>query len=128
MKVFVYGTLKPGESNYHYCAGAIAQTHAYTWGRLFHLPLGYPGMTTGTYKVRGVLFTFTDETILKSLDKLEDYHPQRSPQDNEYQRTKILVYSLADEALGEAWSYLMTDNKVKQLGGIFLPSGWWCGG
>lgn len=125
MKVFVYGTLKPGESNYHYCATAIAQKEAYTWGRLFHLPLGYPAMTTGTDKVRGFLLTFADKTILKSLDELEDYQPQRSPQDNEYQRQKVPVYSLAGEPLGEAWSYLMTYSKVKQLGGIFLTSGDW---
>lgn len=82
-------------------------------------------MTTGTDKVRGFLLTFADETILKSLDELEDYQPQRSPQDNEYQRQKVPVYSLAGEPLGEAWSYLMTYSKVKQLGGIFLTSGDW---
>jgi gamma-glutamylcyclotransferase (GGCT)/AIG2-like uncharacterized protein YtfP len=127
LKVFVYGTLKPGESNYRYCADAIAQLEAYTWGRLFHLPLGYPAMTSGTSKVRGFLLTFKDETILESLDALEDYQPQRSPQDNEYQRQKISIYSLAGKPLGKAWSYLMTDDKVKQLNGIFLPSGCWAG-
>lgn len=127
MKVFVYGTLKPGECNYQsYCADRVVEAiAAYTWGQLYHLPLGYPAFTSGSQKVKGFLLIFTDEEILESLDQLEDYHPQRSPQDNEYERQKIPVYDLCDKPLGEAWGYVMALEKVQQLGGVLVPSGWW---
>jgi gamma-glutamylcyclotransferase (GGCT)/AIG2-like uncharacterized protein YtfP len=127
LKVFVYGTLKPGEENYHcYCASHVIEAKkAYTWGRLYHLPLGYPAMTTGKSKVIGFLLTFSNQEILKSLDELEDYSSLRSPQDNEYERQKIPVYDLSGEPLDEAWSYVMTACKVKQLKGVLVPSGWW---
>jgi gamma-glutamylcyclotransferase (GGCT)/AIG2-like uncharacterized protein YtfP len=50
MEVFVYGTLKPKESNYSaYCAGKVINSKtAYTRGHLYHLTaLGYPGLTEG---------------------------------------------------------------------------------
>jgi gamma-glutamylcyclotransferase (GGCT)/AIG2-like uncharacterized protein YtfP len=127
LKVFVYGTLKPGECNYRrYCAGRVANAiESYTWGQLYHLAIGYPAMTPGNNKIIGFLLTFANEKILVSLDELEDYHPQRSRQDNEYQRQKIPVYKLSGEPLGEAWGYLMAPKKVEQFGGILVPSGCW---
>jgi gamma-glutamylcyclotransferase (GGCT)/AIG2-like uncharacterized protein YtfP len=129
IKVFVYGTLKPSEANYQqYCAGKVIQEiRAYTWGQLFDLPLGYPAMTEGNSQVEGFLLTFASSLILESLDKLEDYQPQRSPQENEYDRRLIPIYCLAGESLGQAWGYLMSRERVKQLGGISLNSGWWTG-
>jgi gamma-glutamylcyclotransferase (GGCT)/AIG2-like uncharacterized protein YtfP len=127
LKLFVYGTLKPGEQNYHYfCTSQVMEAKkAYVWGQLYHLPLGYPAMTIGKSKVMGFLLIFSNKEILKNLDELEDYNPQRSPQDNEYDRQKIPVYDLSGEPLGEAWSYIMTEQKVQQLKGILVPSGWW---
>jgi gamma-glutamylcyclotransferase (GGCT)/AIG2-like uncharacterized protein YtfP len=127
LKIFVYGTLKPGEYNYqYYCAGKVVEAiKAYTWGQLYHLTLGYPALTTGNDKVTGFLLTFADKEILKSLDELEDYCPQRSPQENEYQRQKIPVYDLAGQSLGKAWGYVMALEKVQQFGGVLVPSGWW---
>lgn len=127
MNVFVYGTLKPGEINYQlYCADKVIQTtSAYTWGNLYHLNLGYPGMTLGNNKVEGVLLTFADESILDHLDRLEDYQPQRSPHANEYNRQRIPVYDLSGNSLGQAWGYVMSVEKVRQYAGIAISSGWW---
>jgi gamma-glutamylcyclotransferase (GGCT)/AIG2-like uncharacterized protein YtfP len=129
MKVFVYGTLKPGEQNYSaYCEGkAIAFQPAYTYGKLYHLCLGYPGMTVGQEKVQGYLLTFADESNLVELDELETFDPQRLPENNEYQREMIPIYDLEDHSLGKAWGYLMNLEKIEAFGGIFLPSGWWKG-
>ena len=129
INIFVYGTLKPGESNYSkYCAGkTIAEIKAYTWGHLYDLCLGYPGMTKGDRKIEGYLLTFTDAHILTSLDELENYHPQRSPDLNEYYRQQVPVYDLTGDFLGQAWSYLMSLDKVKQLQGMFLNAGCWQG-
>lgn len=82
-------------------------------------------MTEGDNKAIGFLLTFADEGVLERLDELEDYHPQRSPQDNEYERQKLPIYDLSGEPLGEAWGYLMALEKVRQLGGVLVPSGWW---
>ena len=84
-------------------------------------------MTQGNSKVSGFLLTFADASVLETLDRLEDYLPQRSPEANEYQRQKIMTYKPSGEPLDEAWGYVMTFEKVKELGGVLLPSGWWGG-
>jgi gamma-glutamylcyclotransferase (GGCT)/AIG2-like uncharacterized protein YtfP len=125
--VFVYGTLKPGERNYpHYCQGRVKQTRmVFTWGELYELSLGYPGMTVGNNKVRGVLLTFPREDILVELDDLEDYSPTRAPQHNQYQRRTLPVYDLNSEYLGEAWGYLMELEQIRQYRGKVITGGWW---
>lgn len=125
--VFVYGTLKPGESNYnYYCEGkTITEIPAYTWGQLYHLPVGYPGMTEGRAKVIGWLFTFEDDKILASLDPLEDYQEERSPELNEYNRQQVPIYSLAGDSLGKAWCYRMSLAKIRERGGILVSDSQW---
>lgn len=53
VRVFVYGTLKPGEANYkRYCAGKVIDVKiALVQGKLFALPMGYPAMTLGDRQV-----------------------------------------------------------------------------
>lgn len=127
VRVFVYGTLKPGEINYlPYCAGKVTEiVRAYTFGQLFALPVGYPAMTPGQGRVEGFLLTFNDAALLTQLDELEDYDPHRTPEENEYNRELIWVYSLCGEGLGQAWGYLMSEEQALRWGGILLPSGWW---
>lgn len=129
LKIFVYGTLKPGETNYQrYCAGKVVEAkRAIAFGQLFDLPLGYPAMTLGDSPVQGFLLTFADPTVLSILDELEDYDPQRLPEENEYYRQEIDIYSPTGQALGLAWVYLMTSKQVQYLEGIPIPSGWWSG-
>jgi gamma-glutamylcyclotransferase (GGCT)/AIG2-like uncharacterized protein YtfP len=129
IKVFVYGTLKPGEANYHlYCAGKVVEEkRAITYGQLFDLPLGYPAMTPGESLVQGFLLTFADLGILSALDELEDYDSSRTPEKNEYYRQQIETYDLSEQALGLAWVYLMTTDQVQRLKGVLIPSGWWSG-
>lgn len=127
--VFVYGTLKPGEANFAaHCAGkVVAQTPAYTWGDLYALPVGYPAMTEGNSKVQGMLLSFNDPQILHSLDRLEGYQSQRAAHLNEYYRASVMVYSLGDRPINQAWAYYMTQAQVKQYGGIKLTSSSWTG-
>lgn len=123
----MYGTLKPGERNYpYYCEGkTLQEQEAYTYGQLFHLSLGYPGLLEGKGKVQGILLTFADESVLDSLDELEDYSSMRAPDQNEYQRKRIPVYSLDDKFLGEVWGYVMTSDKIQQYQGKPVISGCW---
>ena len=127
IRVFVYGTLKPGEVNYQrYCEGkVIAAQPAIAFGQLFDLPIGYPAMITGNSPVRGFLLTFTEPTLLTVLDKLEDYNPQRNPEDNEYYRQQVTIFDLTNQVLGQAWIYLMQPERVQRLGGTLISSGCW---
>lgn len=129
LKIFVYGTLKPEETNYQrYCAGKVVEAkRAIAFGQLFDLPLGYPAMTIGASPVQGFLLTFADPNVLSILDELEDYDPQRLPEENEYYRQQIDIYSPTGQALGLAWVYLMTSKQVQYLEGSPIPSGWWSG-
>ena len=127
VQVFVYGTLKPGEGNYQrYCAGKVVEAQRVTTlGRLFALPMGYPAMTRGKNTVHGYLLTFADLGVLDALDELEGYQHEREISHNLYNRQNVEVYNLLGSFLGSAWVYLMQPDRVEQLGGVYLPDGWW---
>jgi gamma-glutamylcyclotransferase (GGCT)/AIG2-like uncharacterized protein YtfP len=127
LKVFVYGTLKPGEVNYlKYCSGKVLnQERAVTQGQLFALPMGYPAMTLGNSPVHGYLLSFTDFQVLSKLDELEGYQPTRQISQNLYNRQEIDIFNLQGQPLGLAWVYLMAKERVCQLGGIHQTNGSW---
>ena len=127
LRIFVYGTLKPGESNYQrLCVGKVLEEEkAIAFGQLFDLPLGYPGMTVGESPIQGFVLTFADTAILSILDELEDYDPNRSETDNEYNRQLIETFDLSGKSLGLVWVYLMSLERVQRLGGVMLSSGCW---
>jgi gamma-glutamylcyclotransferase (GGCT)/AIG2-like uncharacterized protein YtfP len=114
LRVFVYGTLKPGQSNHSaYCGDrTIAVQTAKVRGQLFDLPMGY-------------LLSFTDEAVLADLDRLEDYSSDRSSHENEYQREWIEVFDGAERSQGFAWAYFMSLEKVEQSGGTLVADGEW---
>lgn len=109
-----------------YCVGKVLEEKpAIAYGQLYHLSLGYPGLVLGEGQVQGFLLTFTDSTIFDSLDQLEDYDPNRRPEDNEYNRTQVEVYDQTGQSLGLAWVYFMTLEKVQYFLGIRIRSGCW---
>ena len=128
-RVFVYGTLKPGGYYYaDYCApSVIAVQEAIAWGRLYHLPMGYPALTEGDRPVQGSLLTFVSAEILDRLDDLEGYDPQRSPLENEYERRTTEVFGSDRQSLGLAWSYWMTEAQVQQWRGVLCEDNVWNG-
>ncbi len=129
VRVFVYGTLKPGEANYQkYCADKVVDAQRATaQGQLFILLMGYPAMTPGDKQVNGYLLSFADSGILHCLDELEDYQPARKFSENLYIRQQIEVFNLQKISLAWAWVYLMTPDRVSQIGGVRQPDGWWSG-
>lgn len=129
VRIFVYGTLKPGEVNYkRYCAAKVLDSkRAIALGKLFALPMGYPAMTLENSQVQGYLLSFADLEILSHLDELEDYQPHRHLSENLYNRQQIEIYNLQGLSLGFAWVYLMSPERVSQLGGIPEADGWWSG-
>jgi gamma-glutamylcyclotransferase (GGCT)/AIG2-like uncharacterized protein YtfP len=126
MKLFVYGTLKPGESNHdRYCQSVTQIEAAIVYGSLYALPLGYPALTPGNTPVHGFLLTFADSQMLSQLDELEDYRSDRPTEKNEYDRQKTKTFSPTHQPLGTAWVYMMELEKAKRLGGVLLPEGNW---
>ncbi|MFM7426544.1 MAG: gamma-glutamylcyclotransferase [Elainella sp.] len=126
-RVFVYGTLKPGEVNYHYCQSEVlAAQPAFVRGQLYALPFGYPALTVGSNRVYGVVFSFINSAVLTALDQLEDYYPAR-PHQSEYLRVKTAAFSLDGQSLGSVWVYQMTRQQVVTSGGVLLPQGEWSG-
>jgi gamma-glutamylcyclotransferase (GGCT)/AIG2-like uncharacterized protein YtfP len=87
--------------------------------------MGYPAVTLGEDCVHGYLLTFADIAVLDALDQLEDYQPGREMSANLYYRQQVEVHNLQGLSLGCAWIYLMSLEKVRNFGGIFLPDGWW---
>jgi gamma-glutamylcyclotransferase (GGCT)/AIG2-like uncharacterized protein YtfP len=130
VSVFVYGTLKPGGTNFNrYCGTEVANIYrAYIYGELYDLPsLGYPGAIHGTSKVEGFVLQFANPQILMALDILEDYEPQRDPAANDYNREAIAAYG-SDRVVNPAvWAYFMNPELVRRSGGIRIADGWWQG-
>lgn len=129
IRVFVYGTLQPGEK-YHqsYCGGWVVDAApAVVKGQLYHLPLGYPGLAVGEDRVQGSLLSFDNPAVLLRLDELEDYSPSRPANQNLYRRDRTTVTTPQGQDLGEAWIYRMALDRIQILGGIYLPEGKWTG-
>ncbi|MBD1913873.1 MULTISPECIES: gamma-glutamylcyclotransferase family protein [unclassified Leptolyngbya] len=128
IRVFVYGSLKPGEVNYkRYCQGRVtSEEEAIARGDLYDFPhLGYPAMTGGSSLVYGYVLSFDDPTLLQSLDWLEEYDPHRPVEENEYYREIIEVEGCDRQPLGQAWCYLMHPDKILTLRGVQVASGKW---
>jgi gamma-glutamylcyclotransferase (GGCT)/AIG2-like uncharacterized protein YtfP len=127
IRVFVYGTLKPGGYYYgQYCDGRVIESFAaIAYGTLFDLPMGYPAVAPGNHPVHGVVLCFADTALLDMLDDLEDYVPGRSPDENEYNRHLIDVFAPEGDPLGTAWIYMMDTDKALAFGGTVVPDGVW---
>jgi len=127
LKVFVYGTLKPGERNYpFYCTQAIEVIEAIAYGKLYDLPMGYPAAVfPESDLVRGYILTFTNAAVLQALDELEDYYPHQPISQNLYQRHQIEVYNPNSNSLGTVWTYSMSQQQINAYGGVLISNGWW---
>jgi len=120
-QIFVYGTLKCGESNHRLLAGKYLNVRpAATHGLLFDLGFFPAAWLRGNRFIYGEVFEFEDvEEVLPSLDRLEG-HP------NHYRRVLVPIFdSETLEADGtEAWAY----EYHRKLGGnLLIPSGVWLG-
>jgi gamma-glutamylcyclotransferase (GGCT)/AIG2-like uncharacterized protein YtfP len=135
IKVFVYGTLKPGEVKYSLCVNQVeAPRSAIVQGQLYHLPLGYPAMALDeTGIVHGFVLSFSDSAILQALDDYEqhapDYFqihaPDLSLEAHQYRRLQIATFHPDHTPLDLAWCYVMTSQQITTLGGRLVSSGTW---
>ena len=129
LKVFVYGTLKPGERNYpFYCAQNVEVIEAIAYGKLYDLPMGYPAaIFPESDFVWGYVLTFDDTTVLQTLDELEIYDPNQPISQNLYQRHQIEVYNPNFNSLGTVWTYSMSQQQIDAYSGVLISDGWWTG-
>ena len=125
IRLFVYGTLKPGEWAFEsLCGGQVmAMAPAIAAGRLYHLPQGYPALSLETGWVQGVVLSLPI-TLLAAIDHFEGYDPHQGEQ-SEYQRQWRPIYHPDHTPFASAWLYTMTQDQIQALGGEWLPQGIW---
>lgn len=89
-KIFVYGTLRHGESNHHFLNKSRCLVgQAWTYGALFDTNRGYPVMKADNNKrVIGEVYEIT-ESALALIDELEGYQPNGT--NNLYERAMVDV-------------------------------------
>jgi gamma-glutamylcyclotransferase (GGCT)/AIG2-like uncharacterized protein YtfP len=129
---FVYGTLLPGQPNYHLWGGAIRSERAAFLpnSRLYDMALlnlgHYPMLVEeqGKQVVVGMLVEVEPgffDAVLRTLDLLEDYRPGR-PNESYYHRAKRIIASTNGHQ-HVAWVYLGRPGLVVGLEPI--PGGNW---
>lgn len=131
LPVFVYGTLRPGASNFWVVEGWVEQAQPATMAglQLWHLG-SYPMVCEGVGRVRGDLLTLDParyEEALARMDQLEavDGAAPSTPGALGYwraRRTAILPGCGAPQP--EAWVYLGL-TKVAQRGSRIVSGDWW---
>ncbi|RJX70657.1 gamma-glutamylcyclotransferase [Vibrio sinensis] len=109
--VFVYGTLRKGESNHHHLSEqAQFLGHHETLPEFALYDLGaYPAVISGHHSISGEVYLI-DSHNLQVLDKLEDVPV-------EYRREQI------ETPFGLAWIYLYQDTSQLET---LISSGDWC--
>lgn len=111
VKLFVYGTLKPYESNYHKIKHAVCWTQPGTVkGTLLDFG-AFPGLTQrGIDDIEGYVFDL-EESALAITDEIEGYYPSED-RPCMYLRRKITVFLGKDAERNdikiEAWTYIYT--------------------
>lgn len=124
---FVYGTLRPGGRNHAaFCRDAVSIAPAWTPGRLYLLPEGYPALVAAAAgKVTGELVAFRDPAAaLRRIDDLEGFIPGAPV---EYERTIVAAYPLAGGPPVDAWAYTFPTARIAALGeaAVLIPEGAW---
>ncbi len=151
LQVFVYGTLQRGQSNHARCCDGVGSVEdAWTSGRLFDLPWGFPAMQVaesavlarGTTDVRADWETQsrTDGSEAEDgfdhgrvqgqllsfaepagvLRRLDLLEGYRPDSDSLYERVLLRVFT--HSGAQPAWAYVMPELPA---GAIHLPAGRW---
>jgi gamma-glutamylcyclotransferase (GGCT)/AIG2-like uncharacterized protein YtfP len=127
--LFVYGTLMPGNPAHALLAPHVEEARpAWTPGRLYGLPAGYPGLVDRAEgQVHGLLLTLRAPVPWTALDEYEGYDVE-DPLRSLYLRRLRPVHA-EDERL-EAYCYVMPESAeagIIAAGARVLASGRWTG-
>ncbi|KAA0766620.1 gamma-glutamylcyclotransferase [Bacillus sp. SH5-2] len=118
-RVFVYGTLRRGQTNVHYMQGATCIADiAWTYGKLFDTNEGYPAMIySNEDKVYGEVYE-VNEAVLQKLDELEEY--TGNAESDLYDRITETIY-LGDREM-RAFVYVAQDKEM--LKKVIISGDW----
>ncbi|MBC8016725.1 MAG: gamma-glutamylcyclotransferase [Sporomusaceae bacterium] len=126
-RVFVYGTLMTGMSNFCIVKPFVKSvTLGKLRGKVYDLPYGFPGASLGEkdqWIVGEILELIEIDTAMRLLDQLEDYYGPSSPQ-NMYEKSIAEIVTLEGEIFD---AYVYTWAKIEQLNkiGTFIDHGNW---
>ncbi len=123
-KIFVYGSLRQDFWNHDKVLKNRVRniTPGTIHGALYHLPAGYPAITSGTDTVHGEVCSLSQDKHLRSIDLLEGY--TGDPSIDLYTRKKKTV-TFPDGHTEECWVYLYIDQNYVRKKGTYLPHGDW---
>jgi len=125
-RVLVYGTLRRGMANHdRFCFDIVDVIPAWTRGRLYALPYGFPAMVPADDgRVIGELLFFPDPAAaLHRLDHLEGFRPDGPCH---YDRIVVEAHLLAGGETVRAWCYVYGDGAAQRLvGAKVLAAGDW---
>ena len=103
LRLFVYGTLKSGQSRHHLLAERAERIEpAQVWGQLYHLPAGYPMLVVPSQSVlaTGTSDAYADLMVQNEFATSRELHPRFAASDgNEWGPTEGEVISLAEISL-----------------------------
>jgi len=115
---FVYGTLRPGQSNFHLLEGRTQRIRsAYVDGFALYTLGSYPSMLKSNApraRVYGEVVTpqsYRYDTVMQSLDRLEEYDPT-DPDASWYYRTVHDVHLNGSKTV-RVWMYLGREEHLK---------------
>jgi gamma-glutamylcyclotransferase (GGCT)/AIG2-like uncharacterized protein YtfP len=117
--LFVYGTLRRGESRHALLEGARYARDGTVEGELVDLG-DYPGLVAGPGRVTGELFAIGDPALLRALDQYEGFHGFDDPA-SLYHRGVCRVLA-PDGTRVEAWTYFYRGDRSRAR----RLSGDWC--
>ncbi|WP_227938104.1 gamma-glutamylcyclotransferase family protein [Alkalihalobacillus deserti] len=108
--LFVYGTLRKGETNQHFLTKAtLLSASCWVYGELHDTGFGYPVLKGNqTKKVWGELYEVNLEQ-LKQIDQLEEYSPLNET--NEYIRVVQPVHT--ETEMIDAYLYVVGDKLLE---------------
>ena len=78
--------------------------------------------------VQGYVLEFDQPEILNVLDELEGCNPDFGEHLNDYLRCQIPALNPVTQSQEFVWTYVMTDKKITEHGGITIPEGCWRSG
>jgi len=122
MYVFVYGTLRKGDSRFGVldeceCVAEEAYLDDY-----YMISLGgFPGILPGVGQVRGEIYKI-DEDILDQLDRIEGYR-EDDPKHSLYIRTVVSPKGIEDGR--EIMTYVYNDERTSRRDHQIIESGDW---
>lgn len=114
-RLFVYGTLRAGQTARSLIAGAIARCiAAEARGLIYAFPMGYPGFVEGDGRVHGELLWLTD--LPATLGLLDAYEGEDF--------ARVITQVATDEGEIWSWTYVLADPAAIKLGTLIADGDW----